>query len=146
MRVVVQRVKKASVSIDNEVTAKIGKGLMVLAAIAAGDNSETIKWMANKLVNLRVFEDEAGKMNKSLPDIGGELLIVSNFTLYGDARKGFRPSFTDSAPPDISKPLYEQFVNYIKDNYPLKTESGVFAAMMDIELINDGPVTIIIDK
>ncbi|MCL5991713.1 MAG: D-aminoacyl-tRNA deacylase [Bacteroidetes bacterium] len=146
MRTVVQRVNRASVTIDGKVTGEIGKGLLVFLAISNSDNSEIMRWMCNKLVNLRIFPDEEGKMNKSVLDTGGGILLISNFTLYGDASKGFRPSFIKSAPPEISKPLYESMVLYLKENYPLHIASGEFGAMMDIELVNDGPVTIIIEK
>lgn len=146
MKAVIQRVKQASVTIDNILHSEINYGLLVLIAFNENDNIETIKWFANKLVNLRIFNDESLKLNKSLMDINGDLLIVSNFTIYGDAKKGFRPSFTESAPPIIAKNLYNDFVKYMKDNYTLKIQTGEFAAMMDIALINDGPVTIIIEK
>lgn len=146
MRAVVQRVSRASVTINGKVTGKIGKGIVVFVAISHTDDADIMKWFCNKLVNLRIFPDEEDKMNKSVLDTGGGVLLVSNFTLYGDARKGFRPSFIKSAPPDISQPLYESMVLHLKDNYPLQIASGEFGAMMNIELVNDGPVTIIIEK
>lgn len=146
MKVVVQRVKKASVKINGQIKGEISAGLLVFVAFKEDDGIEQIKWFANKLANLRIFNDEEGKMNKSALDVNGEMLIISNFTLYGDVQRGFRPSFTDSAPANIAEPLYDEFVKYLKENYPLKIEDGVFGAMMDIELINDGPVTIIIEK
>lgn len=147
MRAVVQRVKKSSVTVADEVIGAIDKGLMVLIAVASTDNDATINWFTNKLINLRIFEDEAGKMNKSLLDVNGELLIVSNFTLYGDARKGFRPSFGESAEPVFAENIYDKFVDNCRKSYPnIKIETGSFGAMMDVMIVNDGPVTIIIDK
>lgn len=146
MKAVVQRVKQASVTIDGEVVGEIGQGLLVLIGIAVGDDDSTIKWFANKLANLRVFEDEAGKMNKSLIDVSGEMLVVSNFTIYGDAQKGFRPSFTSAAAPNISEAIYDKFVEYLRENYEIIIQTGQFGAMMDVALINDGPVTLIIEK
>lgn len=146
MKAVVQRVKQASVTIDGEVVGEIGQGLLVLIGIAVGDDDSTIKWFANKLANLRVFEDEAGKMNKSLIDVSGEMLVVSNFTIYGDAQKGFRPSFTSAAAPNISEAIYDKFVEYLRENYEINIQTGQFGAMMDVALINDGPVTLIIEK
>ena len=146
MRAVVQRVSRASVTIEGKVTGEIGNGLLVFVALSHSDNSEIMKWMCNKLVNLRIFPDDEGKMNKSVLETSGGILLISNFTLYGDAHKGFRPSFIKSAPPEISKPLYESMVLHLKENYPIHIASGEFGAMMDIELVNDGPVTIIIEK
>lgn len=146
MKAVVQRVKQASVTIDGEVVGEIGQGLLVLLGIAAGDDENTIKWFANKLANLRVFEDEARKMNKSLIDVSGEMLVVSNFTIYGDAQKGFRPSFTSAAAPNISEAIYDRFIEYLRENYEVNIQTGQFGAMMDVALINDGPVTLIIEK
>lgn len=146
MRAVVQRVKKAIVKIDGNITGSIESGLLVFLALNSDDNMRVIEWMSNKLVNLRVFADDDGKMNKSVLDIGGGILMISNFTLYGDVSRGFRPSFIKSASPDISKPIYQKMVEYLRSNYALKIEDGEFGEMMDIELINDGPVTIIIDK
>lgn len=146
MKAVVQRVKQASVRINNEVYSEIKSGILVLIAFTENDNIETIKWTANKLVNLRIFNDEEGKLNKSVQEINGDILIVSNFTVYGDTRKGFRPSFTASAPPDIAKNIYNDFINFIKNNYSLNIQTGQFGAMMDVSLINDGPVTLILEK
>lgn len=146
MRAVVQRVSRAKVTIEGKVEGEIQKGLLVLIAISNSDNTGTMKWMCSKLVNLRIFPDSEGKMNLSLSDTGGGLLLISNFTLYGNVQRGFRPSFTESAHPTISEPLYLEMVSYLKENYPLQIESGIFGAMMDIELVNDGPVTVIIDK
>lgn len=146
MRAVVQRVKKASVKVDDKIVGRIDEGLQVFLAISDYDNDETIKWICNKLVNLRIFRDQSGNKNISLLDISGDILIISNFTLYGDVKRGARPNYMKSAHPDISKPIYEKFINYLKINFPIKVEQGVFGAMMEIDLINDGPVTIVIDK
>jgi D-tyrosyl-tRNA(Tyr) deacylase len=146
MRAVVQRVSRAKVTIDGIINGEIGIGLMVLLAISEKDNQETIKWMCNKIANLRIFPDEEEKMNLSVQQINGSILLISNFTLYGDVQRGFRPGFTDSALPIIAEPLYNDFVKYWKENYSPKLETGVFGAMMDVEIVNSGPVTIIIDK
>lgn len=146
MKAVVQRVKKANVKVDEKIIGSIESGLLVFLAVNSNDDMSVIEWMCNKLVNLRVFPDVQRKMNKSVLDIDGEILIISNFTLYGDVARGFRPSFIKSAPPEISKPIYYKMIKYMKEKYPIKVEEGEFGAMMDIELINDGPVTVIIDK
>jgi len=146
MKVVVQKVSCASVKIDGKITGEIGEGLLVLVGFSEGDNREAIKWMCNKLVNLRIFPDEEHKMNKSVVDCNGGILLVSNFTLYGDAQKGFRPSFSKAAILTQAEPFYDFMLEYLKNNYKLKIESGRFGAMMDVELINNGPVTIIIEK
>ena len=146
MRVIVQRVSTASVSINNAIYGEIDKGLVVFIAITHTDNEDIMKWMCNKLTNLRVFPDEDNKMNKSILDCNGSILLISNFTLYGDVNKGFRPSFIKAASPEIAEPLYQSMVDYLKNNYPIKIATGEFGAMMDIELINDGPVTIFIEK
>lgn len=145
MRAVVQRVSRASVEIDGKMNGEISKGLVVFVAIKDSDNEKTVEWMSNKLVNLRIFPDENDKMNRSVLDVKGGILLISNFTLYGDAKKGFRPSFIESAKPEISEPIFNKLLNYLKSNYDLKIETGKFGAMMNINLINDGPVTIIID-
>ena len=147
MRAVVQRVKQSSVTVSGEVIGAIDKGLMVLIAIAETDTEDTVKWFTNKLMNLRIFEDEDGKMNKSLVNINGDMLVISNFTLYGDAKKGFRPSFGNSAEPIFAENIYNKLIDSLKHNFPkVKIETGQFGAMMDVMLINDGPVTIIIEK
>ncbi|MFY9213220.1 MAG: D-aminoacyl-tRNA deacylase [Tissierellaceae bacterium] len=145
MRVVVQRVKEASVTVEGEVVGKIGKGLLVLLGVGKEDEAKDLDYLVDKVVGLRIFQDENDKMNLSLMDIGGELLVVSQFTLYGDVRKGKRPSFTDSAHPEIGERLYEEFVVRARDK-GLRVETGVFGAHMDVSLVNDGPVTIMIDS
>ncbi|MCH8558137.1 MAG: D-tyrosyl-tRNA(Tyr) deacylase [Balneolia bacterium] len=146
MRLVVQRVSSASVAIDGKTNGSIDKGLVVLAAVHRDDDIATVKWAADKMMKLRIFEDEDGKMNRSVTDVGGGLLLISQFTLYGDARKGTRPSFIESAPPEKAEQLYDEFVSYTKAKFSGSVETGVFAAMMDVSLVNDGPVTIIIEK
>jgi D-aminoacyl-tRNA deacylase len=147
MRVVLQRVSRAAVRVDGRVTGSIGVGFVVLAAFAPTDTDATLEWMAEKVLTLRVFGDAAGKMNLALDDVGGALLVVSQFTLYGDARKGRRPSFVDAAPPAIAVPLYERFVALLRERSGgMKVETGAFGAMMEVELVNDGPVTLILEK
>ena len=145
MKALIQRVKKASVTIDGKLYSKIDKGILVLLGVEKGDEKINAEKLAQKLANLRLFEDENDKMNLSVLDIKGEMLIVSQFTLCADCKKGTRPSFDKSAPPSIANDLYEYFISQIKDlSVPVKT--GVFGAMMDIELINDGPVTFMVAK
>lgn len=144
MKALIQRVKRASVTIDNKLYSKIDKGILALVGIEKGDAIEQVQKMAKKLSGLRIFPDENYKMNRSILDIHGEMLIVSQFTLCGDCKKGTRPSFDKSATPDIANKLYEDFVKEIQ-NYGIKTETGVFGAMMDVELINDGPVTFMLE-
>ena len=144
MKVLIQRVKRASVTIDNKLYSKIDKGILALVGIEKSDTIEQVQKMAKKLSGLRIFPDENDKMNRSILDIHGEMLIVSQFTLCGDCKKGTRPSFDKSATPDIANKLYEDFVKEIQ-NYGIKTETGVFGAMMDVELINDGPVTFMLE-
>lgn len=146
MRAVVQRVSEASVTVDGEITGKIGKGLLVLAAVHTDDSWDQVQWVADKIARLRIFEDDDGKMNRSVEDVNGEVLIVSQFTLYGDVRKGTRPSFITSARPEKAEPMYEKMVEYLRESYPMNVETGKFAAMMDVALVNDGPVTIIVEK
>lgn len=145
MRSVVQRVKRASVTVNGQTVGQITDGLLVLLAVGQGDSVNDLTWMVDKLVGLRIFEDEEGKMNRSILDMGGELLVVSQFTLYGDCRKGKRPSFSSAAPPDQAKEMFEKSVEAIR-SYGLKVETGIFQAEMDVELINDGPVTILLDS
>lgn len=145
MKVVIQRVIKSSVSINNEEVAKIGKGFLILLGISKDDNLEKADYIIKKIYNLRVFSDENDKMNLSIQDINGELLIVSQFTLYADCKKGNRPSFINAAPPEEAEKIYEYFINECKKNN-LKVETGEFGADMKVELINDGPVTIILEN
>ncbi|MBM2815119.1 MAG: D-tyrosyl-tRNA(Tyr) deacylase [Ignavibacteria bacterium] len=145
MRALVQRVERASVKIDGKFAGNIAIGLLVYIGIAPADNIETIKWMCNKLVNLRIFPDEENKMNRSVIDCNGEILMISNFTLYGDVHKGFRPNFMASAAPDIAENIYNKLVDYLRNNFPIKVATGRFGAMMDIESVGAGPVNIIID-
>ena len=145
MRGVVQRVSRASVTVDGEITGSIGRGILLLLGVAAGDSEKEAGYLLEKTLNLRIFEDSEGKMNLSLLDIGGELLVVSQFTLYGDTRRGRRPSFIEAAPPEKANSLYEYFVAEARKQVQ-KVETGRFQAMMDVELVNDGPVTILIDS
>jgi D-tyrosyl-tRNA(Tyr) deacylase len=146
MRAVIQRVKRASVEIGDETIASIGRGLLLLVGFGDGDDEEILDWMAKKVVSLRVFEDEAGRMNLSIDDVGGEILVVSQFTLYGDCRKGRRPSFDKSAPPEVASRLYEAFLDRLKSRTGLAVRSGVFREHMHVSLVNDGPVTLLIEK
>jgi len=146
MRVLIQRVKEASVSIDNKVYSKIGKGLLVLLGIEEADDSSDIKWLVEKILKLRIFDDEKGVMNLSVSDILGELLIVSQFTLYASTKKGARPSYIRAARPEKAIPLYEEFLNMVSQKMGQKPASGMFGAEMQIGLINDGPVSIWIDS
>ncbi|MFP4527889.1 MAG: D-aminoacyl-tRNA deacylase [Candidatus Kapaibacterium sp.] len=146
MKAVVQRVSRARVSIGGSVAGEIDDGLVVLLGIACNDTDKEIEWMCNKIANLRVFPDDEGKMNRSAMDIGGGIMLISNFTIYGDPKKGFRPNFMAAAPPEISEPLYDRMVDFLRTNYPLDIATGEFGAMMDIEMTNAGPVTIILEK
>ncbi|HUG42138.1 MAG TPA: D-aminoacyl-tRNA deacylase [Longimicrobiales bacterium] len=146
MRVVLQRVSRGEVRIDGVSVARIGRGFVLLAGFAPSDDEATLAWMAEKVAGLRIFPDPDGRMNLSLDDIDGSALVVSQFTLYGDARKGRRPSFTDAAPPELAIPLYERFLALLGDRLPGRVESGEFGAMMDVELVNDGPVTLVLDR
>jgi D-tyrosyl-tRNA(Tyr) deacylase len=142
---VIQRIKQAQVLINGKETRSTGAGLLLLAGFCAGDNEEVVRYVADKIVNLRIFEDENGDMNRSLIDIGGELMVVSNFTLYANCRKGRRPSFIDAARPEIAIPLYEAFLAVLREGgFPVA--SGEFGAEMQVTLQNDGPVTIILDS
>ena len=142
MKALIQRVKKAEVKVDNEIVAQIGIGLLVLVGVETEDSLKEVKWMSDKIANLRVFADSDEKMNLSPLDINCEILLVSNFTLCGNAQKGNRPNYMSAAKPEIANELFEQMIEYFKTNYQLKISAGVFRAMMDVELINDGPVTI----
>lgn len=145
MRIVLQRVLKARVNISNETVGKIDKGIVALVAVNDTDNIDTFKYMCNKIINLRIFEDSEGKLNLSLKDLDLGLLMVPNFTVYADARKGLRPSFVRGAKPDDAEKIFNDFVTYVKQNYE-KIETGIFRADMKVELINDGPITIILDS
>jgi D-tyrosyl-tRNA(Tyr) deacylase len=145
MRAVVQRVKKASVTVGEEVIASIDKGLVLLLGVGTEDSIDDANYLAEKVITLRIFEDEEGKMNKSLQDIGGGLLIVSQFTLMGDARKGRRPSFTQAASPEVAERLYNDFVNICRSKIS-KVNTGKFQAEMLVKIYNDGPVTILLDS
>jgi len=144
MRAVLQRVSRAAVRIEDQVVGSIDQGLLVLLGIAPSDTLEQVRWLAEKIVHLRLFADEQGKMNRSLVDVGGAALIVSQFTLYGDVRKGRRPSFTEAAPPAIAIPLYEALLAAVA-GHGVRVASGRFGADMAVELVNDGPVTLIVD-
>lgn len=145
MRAVIQRVTKASVTVDQQVVGEIAQGLLVLLGVEKEDEAKDLSYVVNKTLGLRIFEDDEGKMNRSLADIGGELLVVSQFTLLGNVRKGKRPSFVDAAEPSIANELYQQFVQQTRAA-GVKTETGIFQADMAVELINDGPVTILLDS
>jgi len=145
MKAVVQRVSKASIKVEGEEIANIKRGLLVLLGIGKEDCDEDMVWLANKIINLRIFEDENGKFNHSLLEIGGELLLVSQFTLYADCRKGRRPSFDSAMPPGQAEEIFEKFFNYLKARN-IRVKKGRFGAKMDVELINSGPVTIILDS
>src|SRR5690625_2281456 len=140
MRVVIQRVKQAKVVVEEEVVGEIDHGLVVLLGVTHGDQEKDIDYLVNKIIHLRIFSDEDGKMNLSLKDVGGSLLSVSQFTLYGDTRKGRRPNFMDAAPPEEAKRLYELFNEKVKES-GVPVETGIFAEMMEVHLTNDGPVT-----
>ena len=145
MRAVIQRVSSARVLIEGQEYSRIGAGILVLLGVEKEDNTEDAQLLARRIVELRIFEDEAGKMNRSIADEGGQILAVSQFTLLGDCRKGRRPSFDPAAPPDIARTLYEQFVKEV-DRLGVLVVTGVFQAMMDVELTNQGPVTFILDS
>lgn len=144
MRAVIQRARSASVRVEGEIIGEIGRGLMVLLGVGINDSEREASWMAEKIANLRIFEDSEGRMNRSALDIGGEVLIVSQFTLYGDARKGRRPSFTQAAPPESADALYQRCVELI-ENRGLRVQTGRFRAKMLVTIENDGPVTLVLD-
>jgi D-aminoacyl-tRNA deacylase len=146
MRAVVQRVSRASVRIDGQTVGEIGRGLLVLLGIGQNDAEADTNWLIKKLLTLRIFPDEARNMNRSVTDIGGGILVVSQFTLYGDARKGTRPSFSDAMPPADAERYYNNFMAKLRAATSLTVAEGRFAAMMDVELVNDGPVTIVLDS
>ncbi|MBI4514115.1 MAG: D-tyrosyl-tRNA(Tyr) deacylase [Gemmatimonadetes bacterium] len=145
MRVVLQRVSRAEVRANGKVVGKIGRGFLVLAAFRAPDTDAELSWMADKILGLRLFPDAEGKMNLGLEDVGGELLVVSQFSLYADARKGRRPSFVDAAPAELGARLYQRFVDLLRAG-TIPVATGVFGAMMEVDLVNDGPVTLILEK
>ncbi|MGD9569283.1 MAG: D-aminoacyl-tRNA deacylase [Sedimentibacter sp.] len=145
MRGVVQRVRHANVSVDNKIIGNINHGILLLLGVEDTDDEKDLEYMCDKIPNLRIFEDENGKMNKSLTDVNGQLLVISQFTLLGDARKGRRPSFTQAAVPDKAIPMYEAFIEKMKER-EIFTQSGEFGADMQVELVNDGPVTILLDS
>lgn len=145
MRAVVQRVSSSKVTVDEEVVGKVDKGLLVLLGVTHDDTSKDVDYMVDKVTNLRIFEDENDKMNLSLRDIKGEILAVSQFTLYGDCRRGRRPSFSDAARPEVANPLYEEFVEKIRD-LGINVSTGKFGAHMMVDLTNDGPVTILLES
>ena len=145
MRVVLQRVKKCRVTVSGEISGEIGVGILTFLGVGAKDSDEDVRYLADKTVHLRIFPDNAGKMNRSLLDIGGGMLIVSQFTLFGDCRKGRRPSFTGAAPPEKAEMLYHAFVEEI-EKLGIITSTGIFGAMMEVDLVNDGPVTLLLDS
>ena len=145
MRAVIQRVSKASVTIDGVIKGAIGQGLLILLGIEDADTEEDVQWLSNKIVNLRIFNDEAGVMNESLLDKKGELLLVSQFTLHASTKRGNRPSYIKASKPPIAIPLYEQMIRHLQNNLGRSIQTGTFGADMKVELLNDGPVTIVID-
>lgn len=146
MRVVVQRVKSASVKVGNQITGAIDHGLLLLVGVHTDDTREQLEWMCEKILKLRIFNDEDDKMNLSVADVKGGILVVSQFTLYGDAKKGTRPSYITAARPEKAEPMYEEMVNYFETHSDLQIQTGKFGAMMDVSLVNDGPVTLILEK
>jgi len=144
MRACIQRVTEAQVTVDDAVVGRIGKGLVVLLGVAGGDGDDELNWLAEKIIGLRVFEDEAGKMNRSLAEVGGAMLVVSQFTLYGDCRRGRRPSFTEAAPPELAEKLYQAFIARVR-RAGIEVATGRFRASQLVSLVNDGPVTLWID-
>lgn len=146
MKVVVQRVSSARVMVDDETVGAIGSGLLLLVGIHHNDEAEQLKWMCDKILKLRIFEDDEGKMNKSVQDTGGGILVVSQFTLFGDARKGTRPSFIEAARPEKAEAMYLEMIDYFRQHSSLNIQTGSFGAMMQVHLVNDGPVTLILEK
>jgi D-tyrosyl-tRNA(Tyr) deacylase len=149
VKVVLQRVSRAAVRIESKIVGEIGRGFLVLAGFAPGDGEEQLAWMADKILGLRLFGDDAGKMNRDLAEVQGGVLVVSQFTLYGDTSKGRRPSFIAAAPPDVAIPLYERFVALLRERGAAggtSVATGEFGAMMDVELVNDGPVTLVLER
>lgn len=146
MRVVLQRVSRAAVRVDGTEVGRAGRGHLLLVGFTEGDDATAVSWMADKIVGLRVFPDDEGKMNRSLEDIGGDLLVVSQFTLYGDTKKGRRPSFVRAADPEIAVPLYERFLDELRARCGGSVETGEFGASMEVDLVNDGPVTLVLER
>ncbi len=146
MKVVLQRVSRARVSADGAPLGEIGRGHVLLVGFGPGDDDDALSWMADKVLGLRVFADDQGRMNRSLVDVGGDLLVVSQFTLYADVRKGRRPSFVDAAPPEVAEDLYQRFVALVRERAPGRVETGVFGAVMQVDLVNDGPVTLLLER
>jgi D-aminoacyl-tRNA deacylase len=146
MRAIIQRVSRASVTVDGEAVGSIGKGLLVLLGIGRGDDEATGRWLADKLLKLRVFEDAEGRMNRTVSDAGGGILVVSQFTLYGDITRGNRPGFDAAAPPETAEPLYDKTVAYLRTISTVPVATGRFRASMEVSLVNDGPVTFFIER
>lgn len=146
MRAVIQRVSRASVTVDGEAIGSIGRGLLVLLGIGRGDSEATGRWLADKLLKLRVFEDAEGRLNRTVSDVGGGILVISQFTLYGDVTRGNRPGFDDAAPPEAAEPLYEKTVGYLRAVSSVPVETGRFRAAMEVSLVNDGPVTLLLER
>jgi D-aminoacyl-tRNA deacylase len=146
MRVVLQRVSRAEVRISGRVSGSIKRGFLLLVGFTSVDTEAEVQWMADKIISLRLFSDSEGKMNLGLEDVAGGILVVSQFTLYGDTRKGRRPSFIDAARPETAIPLYDRFVELLREKAPGPVETGEFGAMMDVDLVNDGPVTLILER
>lgn len=145
MRIVIQRVRQGQVSVNGEIIAEIGQGLVILVGVGPADGEEQARYLAEKIANLRIFEDEHGKINRSLLEVGGSAIVVSQFTLYADTRKGRRPSFTDAAPPELASPLVERFAEMLREQ-GVETKTGQFGAHMLVEIANDGPVTIWLER
>lgn len=146
MKVVLQRVSGASVRVEGDVVGAIGPGLVLLVGFTEGDSEDDLRWMADKIIGLRIFPDAQGLMNVGLDEAGGDLLVVSQFTLYGDIRKGKRPSFVKAARPEVAIPLYERFLEFLRERAPGSVRHGIFGAHMDVELVNDGPVTLLLER
>ena len=146
MRLLIQRVKRASVTVEGNITGQIGQGLLVFVGIAASDTMREMEWMCGKVTKLRIFNDNGGKMNRSVSEVQSGILLVSQFTLYADAQKGLRPSYINAATPEIAQPLYDKMLDHLRQTSGLTVEAGIFGAMMDVELINDGPVTIWLER
>ena len=146
MRVVVQRARQAKVTVDGKVTGAIEHGLMLLVGITHEDTVKDLEYCAKKVANLRIFEDEQGKMNLSIKEVGGSILSISQFTLYGETKKGNRPSFIEAARPEVAEPLYHQFNQILRETYEIQVETGIFGALMDVSFTNNGPVTLIVES